>query len=316
MSDPLPQLPTHESHTHKPSPTAIVSNVLVFVGFAVLVLIIVWGLFHIASFSTGWFSNMFKGANASATLIVHAPAHAEPSRATRITWQHTSSGGRYAFLYECAGNLTFGIPLVKQGETTPTLARVACGTAFTLGNETSSLLVVPLLGGATSTTANISIVYVPTDGGKQASGSARMQIGAPSAPATPEPAPVATVVEPTKPVTPVQKPAPVARPADLVLSIDSASTDYGGNSIVSFTIKNTGGTPSGTYYFTATLPTSLSYTYQSEPQASLSPGSHIVNTLRFTNTISGIFTAIVDPSNTVRESNESNNALSHEILRY
>ena len=47
----------------------------------------------------------------------------------------------------------------------------------------------------------------------------------------------------------------------------------------------------------------------SPAQATLSSGSRIVNTLRFTQTNpgGGMFSVTVDPSNTVRDSNRSNN---------
>ena len=83
-----------------------------------------------------------------------------------------------------------------------------------------------------------------------------------------------------------------------------------------FDIANSGGTSSGRYYFTAQLPTVQGYTYNSPPQASLAPGAHIVSTLRFTQADSGYFSVSVDPSNMVRESNESNNYASQPVGGY
>ena len=112
----------HESD--KKSPTALVSHILAIAGFVVLAIIVVWGLVHIASLSRGWFGNLFNNSNARGAIVVSAPESAISGRPARIAWQHVSDGGRYAFLYECAPGLEFGIPIVKDGETTPTLARV------------------------------------------------------------------------------------------------------------------------------------------------------------------------------------------------
>ena len=80
-----------------------------------------------------------------------------------------------------------------------------------------------------------------------------------------------------------------------------------------FDIANVGGSSSGSYYFTAYLPTIQGYNYTSPRQASLAPGAHIVNTLRFTQANGGSFSVSVDPSNAVRESNERNNYASQPV---
>ena len=83
---------------------------------------------------------------------------------------------------------------------------------------------------------------------------------------------------------------------------------------VTFDIKNQGGTPTGVWYFSAQLPTNPATPYISPAQRSLGAGDHIENTLRFNQaTAGGYFTVTVDPSNTVRESNESNNSASQTI---
>lgn len=296
-----PHAPQHHE-SDKKSPTALVSNALAIAGFVVLAIIIVWGLLHIASLSSGWFGNLFNNSNTRGTILVSAPESAISGRPARIAWQHASEGGRYAFLYECRTGLDVGIPIVKDGETVPTLARVPCGTAFTLGNATSSLIVVPILTASSTIPANINIVYVPEGRGAEASGSATIAVttasGAPEVPKTPA--------------------APNTRTtgaADLAVSIVSLTTDGSGMTTAVFTISNIGGSATGVYAFTAALPTAQPYAFHSDAQASLAPGDSIVNTLRFTQTIPGIFSVAVDPSNMVAESNESNNATSREMYR-
>ncbi len=310
MADPhaAPHTPPVHAAPAKRSANVLVSNILALAGFAILIIIVIWGLFHLATLSTGWFSGFFNSANSKDTIQVTAPESAISNRAAKISWQHQGGDGRYAFLYECTEGLQFGIPLLKEGETTPTLARVPCGTAFTLGNATSSLLVVPVLEGSSPIAANINIVFVPAAAGAQASGSARMTVVASGAPTQPEPEHVGTT---ETPVTP----RPTAGPADLIVTVTGASTDAGGFSVVTFDIANTGTSASGGYTFNANLPTSQPYTFYSDPQASLAPGEHIVNTLRFTQTVRGVFTVVVDPQDTVKESSETNNVTSYEIIR-
>lgn len=98
-------------------------------------------------------------------------------------------------------------------------------------------------------------------------------------------------------------------PADLSVRITSVTTDEYGNGIATFDIANVGGKSSGTYYFTANLPTASGYTYSSPAQISLSPGSHIVSTLRFSNTTSGVFTVSI----TTPDINQSNNYASEPL---
>jgi hypothetical protein len=78
---------------------------------------------------------------------------------------------------------------------------------------------------------------------------------------------------------------------------------------VQFDIGNYGGTSTGTWYFTAYLPTQSGYTYASVAQAPLAPSDHIINTLRFTDLAAsgGTFSVSVDPEAHVSESDKSNN---------
>lgn len=109
-------------------------------------------------------------------------------------------------------------------------------------------------------------------------------------------------------------PKPIVHtPVDLRVTILSLTADQYGNGTAVFDIANIGGTSSGTYYFSATLPTAQPYAYSSPAQASLTPGSHVVSTLHFTQAITGAFTVTVDPGNYVHESNESNNSASQTL---
>ena len=126
---------------------------------------------------------------------------------------------------------------------------------------------------------------------------------------TPSPAPAPTPA-PTPTPTPAPAPTPAPKtPADLSVSITSVMTDGYGNGTAVFDITNVGGTSSGTYYFTANLPTQSGYTYTSPAQSSLAPGSHIISTLRFSQAVSGVFTVSI----TTPDANQSNNYASRSL---
>jgi hypothetical protein len=78
---------------------------------------------------------------------------------------------------------------------------------------------------------------------------------------------------------------------------------------VQFDISNIGGQTTGTYYFTAQLPTQNGYLYTSPAQAPLKPDGHIQNTLRFTQVApnGGVINISVDANNTAGDYNRGNN---------
>ncbi|MCE9541424.1 hypothetical protein K8R03_02590 [Candidatus Kaiserbacteria bacterium] len=297
-----------DSHAPKPSLEAkamnTVSNFLAIAGFLILIVIVVWGLFHIATLSSGWFTSLFHTSNKTSTISVTAPETAISGKATRITWNYpTTDAGRYAFLYECTDGLEFGIPVLPPGETRAQLSRVPCGAAFTMGNATSSVILVPILSTSTPKVARMTVLFAPTTTGTPVSGTAKMTVNVNT-----EPQSAATSSEPVSKPTPDTTPRP-SSPADLQVSLVSVTTDGSGQSVATFNIENVGGSPSGTYYFTALLPTSQPYTFASQPQSSLGAGDHILNTLRFTQTVSGLFSVTVSG-----DSNVSNNTASQNVV--
>jgi hypothetical protein len=95
----------------------------------------------------------------------------------------------------------------------------------------------------------------------------------------------------TKPVSTYSAPA---SPADLRVRILNVTS--GDLSTVQFDIANIGGSQSGSYTFTAFLPTTNGYVYASPVQVSLGAGSHVVNTLQFTDIASGDVTIVLQPA--------------------
>ncbi len=76
-----------------------------------------------------------------------------------------------------------------------------------------------------------------------------------------------------------------------------------------FLVANIGGSPSGSYTFTAYLPTTQGYVYQSQLQYPLSPGDHVVNVLRYSQGVSGTVTITLQAN----DANQANNTASQYV---
>jgi hypothetical protein len=266
------------------TPSAL-STILAVVGLIIVLIIVVWGLLHIASLLTPWFSSLFgPQQHATPTLQVTAPASVTSGSSFTVNWTYpTTAAGSYAFLYSCNDSLRF-----ETAGTNGTENTIPCGAAFSVSGK--SLAVTPILTGTKPLAESLTIIFEPTAGTAQAQGSTSVTVNPGAAPA---------------PV--VQKTITASGPADLSVTIISASADQNGWATLVFDVSNIGSGNSGNYSFVAYLPTRQSFTYYSPTQASLSPGSHIVNTLRFSDVESGAVSIIVDPSNAVNDSNRGNN---------
>lgn len=308
--------------------SGILSNILAIAGFIIVIVVIIWGLVHLASISRNWFGSLF-GTSDEATLEVMAPETANSGKAFDITWDHESDvAGSYAFLYQCVNGFLFVTPNPAGG-----LGEIPCGAAYTVPSENKVLSLMAILTGTTSVPMPLSVIFLPSATGTQVQGSATVMImgGETGSVVTPTPSPTPTPPSPSPTPTPTPIPAPrPITPADLMVRIIAVGVidTYSGVFVnrtpaspseiaaVQFEIVNIGGKSSGTYYFTAQLPVDgQGYSYNSPLQASLTPGSRMVNTLRFTQTRSGggTFSVSVDPSNVVRESNENNNYASQFV---
>lgn len=298
--------------------SSLLSNILAIAGFIIVIVVIIWGLVHLANISRSWFGSLF-GTSTESTIKVSAPESANSGKAFEVEWEYEPEvTGSYVFLYQCVNGFQF-----RAANPAGVLSEIPCGAAYTIPADGNKISVTPILVGAASTTMPISVIFLPSvsDSGAQAEGSASIVIlgGETRVVTTPTPRP-----------TPAPTPAPrPAAPADLAVRILATGVidTYSGvfvnrapvspseTAAVQFEIVNVGGTASGMYYFTASLPTTQVYAYSSPVQVSLTPGSRMVNTLRFTQMQpgGGMFTVSVDPSNLVRESNESNNYVSQFI---
>ena len=271
----------------------LLARIVAIIGFILVVIIVIWGLIHLTSLLSPWFSSRFAStAKPVATLQVHAPASVTSGDAFAISWSYdTSAKGVYAFAYPCSDTLHF-----ETAGTATTTNSIPCGAAFTVSG--TSLAVTPTLSGSATTSVPLTILFTPTSG-------TRLQ------------ASTNVIVYPATAVTPVIK-KPITQhttgsgttpvgPSDLAVTMLSAVVDQNGFATVSFDIANNGAASSGAYSFQATLPTRSGYTYYSPIQSSLAPGSHIVSTLRFTQAIPGAVSVIVDPGSAVNDVNRANN---------
>lgn len=98
--------------------------------------------------------------------------------------------------------------------------------------------------------------------------------------------------------------------------VASSSVPHDTHPAVRFVVKNLGTNASGTWGFTAAIPTRTSYTYRSDAQISLLPGESIIYTLGFDRATSGDtepVTITLDADTDITESSETNNTLNTNL---
>ncbi len=299
------------SDSHESQSPGLLANILAVAGFIILIVIIVWGAYHLLRLTGAGISSLFSRTGTEIKITTPTTS-VESGKAFPLAWDYApKEAGSFAVLYQCKAGFRF--------ETNaPTRAALPCGNAFTVGAD-KTINLVPVLTGTTTIDVPVSVVFVPS----ATSSSARPQ-GATTIKVTAATGAATTPTKPTTPSTPATSAAP--RPAgkpDLSVRILSVGTvnpvsgmienRYPGPediAAVQFDIANNGTGSTGSYAFTVSLPLQGGYVYTSPAQSSLTPGSHVVNTLRFKPVQSGggTVTVSVDPYGSVSESNESNNA--------
>lgn len=285
---------------HEERKSSLLTDILTIIGFAILFIIIIWGLVHLVELIV----SSFAPSQPAPTIQVSAPAQATSGEPVTISWNYSPSvAGSYAFLYECENDLTFQT-------SSSTDSGIPCGVAYTIGSASSSLSVIPELSATSSVTDTLSVVFIPSQGGQQVQGNATMTIN-PAAPATPAPAKT-TAKTSSASKTSTYSSAHYSGPADLAVSIVSGQINAYGDGTVTFNIANVGGSTSGSYTFSAQLPTAEPYPYVSPLQTPLAPGAHVVSTLNFTDAASGggLFSVSILNGN---ETNSSNDYASMEL---
>lgn len=278
---------THEVVQPEERQSSLLSDILTIVGFAILFIIIIWGLIHLVELIASSFSGDF--GKPAPTIQVNAPAQTTSGTQATISWNYSPGvEGSYAFLYQCESGLTY-----KMQESTSTAVAIPCGTSYTTASTNNSIVVTPTLSATSTATDTVSIVFIPSHAGSQVQGDATMTI----VPAVKTTAPAKTTTKTTTYVS--GSSSSNTGPAELAVSIISGNINQYGDGTVTFNIANVGGSTSASYYFSAELPTAQPYPYQSPLQAPLAPGAHVVSTLNFTDARSGggLFSVTIEGGN-------------------
>lgn len=335
MADPhMEGAPENEAQREESRGMAMLSNALAIIGFIILIVIFVWGLLHIASLTSISWGSIFSS---KPRVEVVAPKNGTAGQSIPVSWKYTGKEvGTFAFLYTCAKDVQL---LTNTPGTTNVVTKIPCGTAINVGSSTAAT-VIPASAATDTVPVAIKIMFASADGKTHVEGSATIAIAPGSqTPVAKTPdtskAPSKKPTETTQPPTSYHGAPAVALvphassgPADLsVRMITVGVMDPSGALInrrpaspldiigVEFDIANVGGSATGVWYFTASVPTGPSnYLYTSPMQISLAPGEHIVNVLRFSpNMLGNAITITVDPSNRVIEASKTNNTVTQTI---
>jgi hypothetical protein len=293
----------------------ILANILAVAGFIILIIVIVWGAYHLLRLTGSGVTSLFSRFGGADSITITVPKETQSGTAFPLSWEYkTEEAGAYSFLYQCKTGFRFDMSTNNRATAIP------CGSAYTVGTSTSISL-VPVLAGTTTMDVPVSIVFIPsatsTENTSRPQGAATVRVLAKAGATS---TPVATT--PSTPTTPTT-PRPPGKP-DLSVRIVAVGVinpvtgafenryPVGPEEIaaVQFDIANNGSASTGNYYFSVNLPMQGGYLYQSPIQANLTPGSHVLNTLRFKPLMAGggTVTVSVDTTYAIGESNEGNNA--------
>ena len=313
------------------------------VGLVAVLLIGAWGIIQIAFYIPTFFNSstvdqanlgtIIPGSNQATgpeSVLLTAPNIITSAQPFLLSWSHQNASGNYAYQlsYSCAAGVSLQA-LVPTGA----YKAVACNTPFNFVGATSSTPIILTVSGLkqNETTLTISAQRL-SDGAISASASSTTTV----LPATNA---AARTVVPTnsKPAvahTPVRVAANhtnLSGLADFETSILSVTpTSANTNTALGpvhytarFVVENIGTnvTPAN-WAFSASIPLTPAYTYNSPVQRALYPGDKIVYTLGFDlpqdtrqyfAQHTGTFSVTADPQNIANESNEANNTASVSV---
>ncbi|MFZ2555257.1 MAG: CARDB domain-containing protein [Minisyncoccia bacterium] len=302
------------SDTPQSQNPGLLANILAVAGFIILVVVIIWGAYHLLRLTGSGVSSLFGkfGSSNTEIAVIIPSALVQPGTSFPLSWKFTpKETGSYAFLYQCKNGFRFDLTSASGKANA-----VPCGSAFTVGTSTS-LTLTPVSSGS-AVDVPVSIIFIPaatsTTVRPQGTGTVRVAAASTATPATTPNTGTATTPRPVQPITKADLSVRILAVGVINPSTGAFESRYpsGPNDIaaIQFDIANNGGTSSGNWYFTVNLPIQGTYAYSSPLQANLTPGSHVVNTLRFKPVQSGggTISVNVDSTYAVSESNESNNS--------
>ena len=160
----------------------LLANILAVAGFIILIVIIVWGAYHLLRLTGSGVSSLFSRFSSNDTIAITIPTTPVPSgKSFPLTWKYApKENGSYALLYQCKSGF-------RLDATAPTgaVSTIPCGNAFTIGS-TTSIVLTPMLSGSPSLDVPISVIYMPTATSSAArpQGSATLRVAAGTATAT------------------------------------------------------------------------------------------------------------------------------------
>lgn len=282
---------------------------LAIIGFIATAIVLVWLAVVIVRFIPEGFSSL-----ASLMESVSAPGRELNISVNRtivnvddsvtVSWEKTGVSGVYGFSYSCANGVA-GSMIMSGGST----ALIACDSWVALPSTVTSAEFVfsstqsrfadiklavrftPENGGKTGITESIGVTLVNesvSEGGIVVT--PEPAAPATTTPATPEPKPATTT--PAIPVSPVSNPNGYT---DLKISYvgvgdynaatrtftPKSSLENDGRRALRFEVVNIGTKTSGTWSYSATLPTEKGETYRADTQSSLLPGERSIVTVLF-----------------------------------
>jgi hypothetical protein len=281
-----------------------VLRVVAVVGLIAVLLLGAWGIIQIAFNLPSFFGNItnfggiFTREPAKETLTVSVPTAVLSERAFPLTWKHSGKSGEYSYSisYACVEGVSVVAPLPNgSGEA------VACNTPFNYLNATSSTPMMVKLtdkdtvpvtftiaatklssGIITATATSTTSVNPLSKSGTATTTKSSTTTKKPTSTTTKKPTTTKTSTGST--YTPSGRTQNLYGYPDLQVYITSnpGSVQSGTRLNLQFVIENIGTnvTPSN-WSFTASLPYSPTYTYQSEGQQALYPGDKIVYNLGY-----------------------------------
>ena len=345
------ELHGHSADTTKETAKSVVVKSLAIIGLVALLALGTWGTVQVIRTAPSFLSGLsaavsslsfefFPAGTPSLNLTLQSYS-IKSDEAFTLTWseEEAPAGHRYAFVYECADELSFTTPNANGGTT-----RIACGELYTFESATRSLTLTPLshMNRFLDVTIKLSIVtenqIVAEDEVMLTVVNERIESSTGSTP-TPTPTPPTAGGSNTggtgaTSYYPVYTTITAPRTSDpngyVDLSVEILETgvlESRGDRFVStgrnldqderggvrFVVRNLGTKTAEDWVFEAKLPTRPAFTYKSKSQPDLGPGDRIEFTLgfdRLTRSDDGKITVEVDPRDSLNESNRSNNQTS------
>lgn len=227
-----------------------------------------------------------------------------------LSFEYTPQvAGEYFISYKCADGLLYDIQSTNGSK------RIICNAPFKLGENVDSISITPLFTKTNSLVDSVvTIIYKDEDDKTIAQGSKTITIKNTDAPTTIDDEDLSGSTVTTKPITTTSttpRPTYVSPTKDLVLTYLEGKS----NSTFIIYVYNYGNIPTGLWNFEYTDAENPSDTITSKPQPSLGPRQGLAITVHFSGQEDSPQTidVEVDPSNKIRETNESNNSGSVDI---